>query len=110
MAHDLIDLRTSSEVTGYEQDGTNVTALLADGKRIEGRALIGADGLWSNIRKRIVGDGPPRVSGHTTYRSVIPTDGHAGGFALERGDALGRPEMPHRPLSAFRLERSSISS
>lgn len=69
-----IGLRTSSEVVGYEQDATSVTALLASGERVTGRALIGADGLWSNIRRQVAGDGPPRVSGHTTYRSVIPTE------------------------------------
>ncbi len=36
--------------------------------------MIGADGLWSKVRRQVVGDGPPRVSGHTTYRSVIPTE------------------------------------
>jgi 2-polyprenyl-6-methoxyphenol hydroxylase-like FAD-dependent oxidoreductase len=69
-----IDLRTSSQVTGYEQDGSTVTAQLANGDTVTGAALVGADGLWSNVRKQVVGDGPPRVSGHTTYRSVIPTE------------------------------------
>ncbi len=74
MDHPLVTLRTSSEVKDYEQDGTNVTATLTSGERVKGRLLIGADGLWSNIRKRLVGGGAPRVSGHTTYRSVIPTE------------------------------------
>ncbi len=68
-----IELRTAAEVIGYRQDAAAVTALLADGARIEGSALIGADGLWSRVRRQLVGDGAPRVSGHTTYRSVIPT-------------------------------------
>lgn len=72
--HPLVSLRTSAEVKDYEQDGRKVTAILADGERVPGRILIGADGLWSNIRKKLVGDGAPRVSGHTTYRSVIPTE------------------------------------
>ena len=71
---DLIDLRVSSEVVGYDQDGSSVTARLASGDGVTGSLLIGADGLWSNVRKQVVGDGKPRVSGHTTYRSVIPTD------------------------------------
>ena len=70
----LIELRVSSEVVGYDQDGSSVTARLATGDRVTGSLLIGADGLWSNIRKQVVGDGKPRVSGHTTYRSVIPTE------------------------------------
>jgi salicylate hydroxylase len=68
-----INLRVDSEVLSYEQDGSSVTAHLAAGN-VKGCALIGADGLWSNVRKQVVRDGPPRVSGHTTYRSVIPTD------------------------------------
>ncbi|HWL03715.1 MAG TPA: 3-hydroxybenzoate 6-monooxygenase [Xanthobacteraceae bacterium] len=70
----LVDLRVLSRVTGYEQDAERATAILADGTRVSGTALIGADGLWSSIRKQMVADGPPIVSGHTTYRSVIPTD------------------------------------
>ena len=73
-AHANVELRTSSGVTGYDQDANGVTAILADGSRVDGLALIGADGLWSNIRKQMLNDGAPRVSGHTTYRSVIPTE------------------------------------
>jgi salicylate hydroxylase len=36
--------------------------------------LIAADGLWSNIRSKIVGDGRPRVSGHIAYRAVLPVN------------------------------------
>jgi 2-polyprenyl-6-methoxyphenol hydroxylase-like FAD-dependent oxidoreductase len=74
LAHPLVELRTNSGVASYEQDGASVTAILNDGARVTGTALIGADGLWSNVRKQLVGDGAPRVSGHTTYRSVIPTE------------------------------------
>lgn len=73
-ANPLIDLRVNSRVERYEQDGASVTVVLANGERIAGGALIGADGLWSNIRKQVVGDAKPRVSGHTTFRSVIPTE------------------------------------
>lgn len=72
--HPLVTLHTSAEVTGYDQDADSVTAILKSGARVTGTLLIGADGLWSNIRKQVVGDGAPRVSGHTTYRSVIPTE------------------------------------
>jgi 2-polyprenyl-6-methoxyphenol hydroxylase-like FAD-dependent oxidoreductase len=68
-----IELRVNSEVVAYDQAGSGVCVSLADGTRIEGALLVGADGLWSNVRRHVVGDGAPRVSGHTTYRSVIPT-------------------------------------
>src|SRR3979411_2929683 len=54
--HALIELRVSSEVTGYDQDGASVTAHLASGDAVTGRLLIGADGLWSNIRKQVAAD------------------------------------------------------
>lgn len=69
-----VDLRTSADVRSYQRNGSDVVAVLASAEPIRGRALIGADGLWSRIRAQIVGDGSPRVSGHTTYRSVIPFD------------------------------------
>ena len=102
--HSLIELRTSAEVVGYDQDASSVTARLVSGDTVAGSLLIGADGLWSNVRKQVTSDGPPRVSGHTTYRSVIPTEQMPEESALERGDAVGRPEMPHRALSAVGLE------
>jgi salicylate hydroxylase len=69
-----ITLRTASEVVGYEQDTGEVLARLAGGGGVRGALLIGADGLRSGIRAQMLADGPPRVSGHTTYRSVIPTE------------------------------------
>src|SRR5439155_1170553 len=49
---DLIELRVSSEVVDYAQDGSSVTVRIANGDRVTGSLLIGADGLWSNIRKQ----------------------------------------------------------
>jgi salicylate hydroxylase len=71
---DLIDLRTSHVVTGYNQNGNSVQVQCNNRKPLQGYALIGADGLRSDVRQQLVGDGEPRVSGHTTYRSVIPTE------------------------------------
>lgn len=68
----LVDLRTDHEVTGYAQDGATVTLRLRDRAPLTGRALIGAEGLRSPVRAQMLGDGEPRISGHTTYRSVIP--------------------------------------
>ncbi|MGW7236979.1 3-hydroxybenzoate 6-monooxygenase [Streptomyces sp. NPDC054804] len=69
-----ITLHTNSSVTSYEQDPDSVTAITDTGRRFTGEALIGADGIRSAVRGRLVGDGAPRVSGHTIYRSVIPME------------------------------------
>jgi salicylate hydroxylase len=67
----LISLETSRKVDDFVDDGATVTATLSGGERVEGRALIGCDGLWSTVREKIVGDGAPRVSGHIAYRAVL---------------------------------------
>src|SRR5215468_1652632 len=59
-AHPDIELRVNSEVLDYEQDETSVTVRLASGEAHAGIGLIGADGLWSNVRKQVVGDSAPR--------------------------------------------------
>jgi 3-hydroxybenzoate 6-monooxygenase len=100
-----IALRTSSEVVGYEQGGATVTARLASGEVVTGSALIGADGLWSNVRKQVVGDGPPRVSGHTTYRSVIPTERMPEDLRWNAATLWAGPKchLVHYPLSGWKL-------
>ena len=72
--NNLIEMSTSTNIISYEQNSDGVFAISDDGNKINGIALIGAEGLWSKIRAQLVGDGPPKVSGHTTYRSVIPID------------------------------------
>ena len=74
ISSDLIEIRTNSYVVDFIQDGASATAILKNGEHVAGSALIGADGLWSKVREKLVGDGAPRISGHTTYRSVIPYD------------------------------------
>jgi salicylate hydroxylase len=108
---DLIDLRVSSEVVGYDQDGSSVTAKLASGDRIPGSLLIGADGLWSNIRKQVVGDGKPRVSGHTTYRSVIPTEQMPEDLRWNAATLWAGPKchLVHYPLSGWKVFNLAIT-
>jgi 2-polyprenyl-6-methoxyphenol hydroxylase-like FAD-dependent oxidoreductase len=100
-----IALRASSEVVGYAQDGTSVSARLASGETVTGAALIGADGLWSNVRRQVVGDAPPRVSGHTTYRSVIPVEQMPEDLRWNAATLWAGPKchLVHYPLSDWKL-------
>ncbi len=103
--HPRIELRVSSEVAAYEQDGKRVTALLVSGERVAGSALIGADGLWSAVRRQVVGDGPPRVSGHTSYRSVIPTEQMPEDLRWNAATLWAGPKchIVHYPLSGWKV-------
>ena len=103
--HALIELRTSADVTGYDQDGTGVAARLANGETLRGAALIGADGLWSNVRRQVAADGAPRVSGHTTYRSVIPTEHMPEDLRWNAATLWAGPKchIVHYPLSGWKV-------
>jgi len=73
-ANDLIELRTSCKVNGYQQTDTGARVIMSNGDYVTADMVIGADGLHSVVRQQLVGDGGPRVSGHTIYRSVIPME------------------------------------
>ena len=81
----LVTLENDQHVDEFVDDGDKVTVTLQSGKRAEGRALIGCDGMWSRVREKIVGDGPPRISGHIAYRAVLPR--------AQVPDDLWRPDM-----------------
>jgi 2-polyprenyl-6-methoxyphenol hydroxylase-like FAD-dependent oxidoreductase len=66
-----ITLRARSSLVGYEQDPASASAILDTGERVGGDALIGADGIHSAIRRQLVGDGPPRISGITVHRALV---------------------------------------
>jgi 2-polyprenyl-6-methoxyphenol hydroxylase-like FAD-dependent oxidoreductase len=119
----LITLETSRRVDGYEDHGDHVTVTLENDERVEGRALIGCDGMWSNIRDRVIGDGKPRVSGHIAYRAVlrreeVPADlwrpdvilwtgprTHFVHYPLRRKDVLWKHFQGQRPEVLRMLER-----
>jgi len=100
-----VDLRERCEVIGYEQDARGVRVKLASGEAIDGDALVGADGLWSKVRRQVVGDGPPRVSGHTTYRSVIPTERMPEDLRWNAATLWAGPKchVVHYPLSDWKV-------
>jgi 3-hydroxybenzoate 6-monooxygenase len=68
---DRVELRLGEGVRSFVQTERNVTVALESGATAVASALIGADGLWSVVRQAILGDGPPRVSGHIAYRAVL---------------------------------------
>jgi salicylate hydroxylase len=65
-------IRLDSRVTGFDDDGTGVTLHLADGARVSGDALIGADGVHSCIRKILTGDDKPAFTGCMAWRGLVP--------------------------------------
>ncbi len=65
-----VEFHTSSRVERVEPNDDGVTVICTDGRRFDGQALIGADGVRSVVRAQYVGD-PHRVTGHVVYRAVV---------------------------------------
>ncbi|MGI9324792.1 MAG: FAD-dependent monooxygenase [Pseudomonadales bacterium] len=68
------NLRLNTKVTAIGQDATQVWASCADGERIVGDVLIGADGIHSMVREQVFKPDPPRASGYVTWRGVVDTE------------------------------------
>lgn len=63
-------LHLDCQVAGYEARQDGVAVHLADGRRLEGALLVGADGLRSVVRTQLVGDGEPLYAGYVAWRGV----------------------------------------
>jgi salicylate hydroxylase len=69
----LITLEANRAVVSVEELGEVVRAHCADGTRYEAGLLIGADGLWSTVRK-LISDDAPVCNGYVAYRGTIAMD------------------------------------
>lgn len=67
-----VHLNLEQTIEGYSASDEAVTVRTHCKKVIEGDALLGADGVRSRVRAQLLGDGPPRVTGHLAYRVVVP--------------------------------------
>ena len=100
-----VSLHANSQVQKYDQDGSGVRVTLANGESHEGSALVGADGLWSAVRTQVAGDSKPRVSGHTSFRSVIPTEQMPEELRWNAATLWAGPRvhLVHYPLSDWKV-------
>jgi 2-polyprenyl-6-methoxyphenol hydroxylase-like FAD-dependent oxidoreductase len=64
----------AARCTGFVQDENGVIAEFADGRRVRGDVLIGADGLHSVVRAAIHGSDSPTYAGYTAWRAVVSFD------------------------------------
>jgi len=81
-------IMNESYVVDFIDDGNKVTAILEDGRRFEGDLLVGADGIWSKVRKKLFGHSEATYSGYTCYTGVadfVPPDIDTVGFRLLLG-------------------------
>ena len=68
---------------GFTEEGEEVRARFEDGTEVGCDVLVGADGLHSRVRARLLEDGEPIYRGYTVWRGVARLE-HA---ALQTGTA-----------------------
>ncbi|KAL4581172.1 hypothetical protein LXL04_017381 [Taraxacum kok-saghyz] len=60
----------NSKVIDFTQDPHKVVVTLDDGRKFEGDILVGADGIWSEVRKNLLGPQEASYSGYTCYSGL----------------------------------------
>jgi 2-polyprenyl-6-methoxyphenol hydroxylase-like FAD-dependent oxidoreductase len=63
--------RAGMQLEGIAQRPDGVTAIFADGARVEGDLLVGADGLYSTVRARVFGGPAPSYAGYIAWRGML---------------------------------------
>ena len=68
-------VRLGSELVDFGHEEKGIVARFSDGREERGDFLVGADGLRSVVRAKILGDGPPRYAGFTAWRGIAEDHG-----------------------------------
>ena len=67
-------IRLDARCTGFDDHHDGITLHLADGTRVEGDAIVGADGVHSRIRNILVGDDRAEFTGCMAWRGLVPVE------------------------------------
>uniref|UniRef100_A0A7N0TNG8 Zeaxanthin epoxidase, chloroplastic n=1 Tax=Kalanchoe fedtschenkoi TaxID=63787 RepID=A0A7N0TNG8_KALFE len=81
-------IMNASNVVNFKDDGDKVTVELENGERFEGDLLVGADGIWSKVRKNLFGETDVVYSGYTCYTGIadfVPADIESVGYRVFLG-------------------------
>lgn len=68
---DTVRLHLGNEVGVIEQDDQEAR-VQTQTQTFSAPVLVGADGVWSRVRAAVVDDGPPRITGHLAFRTLVP--------------------------------------
>ncbi|UWQ45415.1 flavin-dependent oxidoreductase [Leisingera aquaemixtae] len=76
-------IETGARAAGFENTDGGAALLLADGRRIDGALVVGADGIHSALRAQMVPDeGAPVWNGRILWRATTQAPAFKGGAAM----------------------------
>ena len=100
------DYHAGMMLTAIEPAAEGVTAIFADGTRVAGDLLVGADGIHSTVRSIILPGVEPRYGGYVAWRGILeesdlPPEMHRDvfehfSFGLPEGELIIALPMPGR--------------
>jgi salicylate hydroxylase len=97
----LVEVCNGFEVTSVGQSAAAVSVHDGAGRSHSGPLLVGADGLWSAVRRSVAAQSAPRAVGATATRTVIPAVRAEALPARSVGLWLGRAaHVVHYPVRA----------
>lgn len=97
-----VNLENGFHVERVKQDGQKVTVSNALGRKADGIGLIGADGLWSEVRLASFSEELPQFTRKSAFRAVVNTERMP---MLLPNECIGiwlgnRSHLEHYPVSA----------
>ncbi len=109
-------VQTHTHLQHFHQSPTGISTGSSAAQAVSGDVLVGADGLWSPVRQWLLGDGPPRPTGHLAYRALVRQDSlpqalrsqhvtawlgphlHVVHYPVRRGEMLNVVAFVHSPF------------
>ena len=98
-------LHLNHRLVGIDEHGERVRATFANGDVAEADALVGADGVRSQVRALLWGASEPRFTGQIAYRCLLPYD------VAQPFMSTGRATLfigPGRVLSRYTVRQNQI--
>lgn len=89
----LVSLHLNAKIATISESEQAVQVTTQQGASYRADALIGCDGLWSQVRQHVLGDQPPLATGHVAWRALLPMHGVPPELQAERVTAWLAPKM-----------------
>jgi salicylate hydroxylase len=65
-----VEVKLSARINSVQAGADAVRVRIGNGHQEQADVLVGADGVWSEVRSQVCHDGPPRITGHLAYRGL----------------------------------------